>query len=122
MRTELISIPTDTLPLDGAFYLPDGEPSGAVMLFHGNTMSFYIGAPRFLPPVLTRLGFACLWGAGVPGPHDGSLFWFPALPPAGGDPPRVCLSRVQPTRARHSQHPGQPGCRGGRLPADERRD
>src|SRR5438270_446081 len=60
MRTELISIPTDTLPLDGAFYLPDGEPSGAVMLFHGNTMSFYIGAPRFLPPVLTRLGFACL--------------------------------------------------------------
>src|SRR5437764_180659 len=56
MRTELISIPTDTLPLDGAFHLPDGEPSGAVMLFHGNTMNFYIGAPRFLPPVLTRLG------------------------------------------------------------------
>ena len=60
MRTELISIATDTLPLDGAFYLPDGEPSGAVMLFHGNTMNFYVGAPRFLPPVLTRLGFACL--------------------------------------------------------------
>src|SRR5437764_11443152 len=60
MRTELISIPTDTLPLDGAFHLPDGEPSGAVMLFHGNTMNFYIGAPRFLPPVLSRLGFACL--------------------------------------------------------------
>ena len=60
MRTELISIATDTLPLDGAFYLPDAEPSGAVMLFHGNTMNFYVGAPRFLPPVLTRLGFACL--------------------------------------------------------------
>ena len=30
------------------------------MLFHGNTMNFYVGAPRFLPPVLTRLGFACL--------------------------------------------------------------
>jgi pimeloyl-ACP methyl ester carboxylesterase len=61
MRTELISIATDTLPLDGAFHLPDGEPvAGAVLLFHGNTMNFYVGAPRFLPPVLTRLGFACL--------------------------------------------------------------
>jgi pimeloyl-ACP methyl ester carboxylesterase len=60
MRTDLISIATDTLPLDGAFYLPDAEPLGAVMLFHGNTMNFYVGAPRFLPPVLTRLGFACL--------------------------------------------------------------
>jgi hypothetical protein len=30
------------------------------MLFHGNTMNFYVGAPRFLPPVLTRLGLACL--------------------------------------------------------------
>jgi pimeloyl-ACP methyl ester carboxylesterase len=61
MRTELISIATDTLPLDGAFHLPDSEPvAGAVMLFHGNTMNFYVGAPRFLPPVLTRLGLACL--------------------------------------------------------------
>ena len=60
MRTELISIATDTLPLDGAFYLPEAELSGAVMLFHGNTMNFYVGAPRFLPPVLTCLGFACL--------------------------------------------------------------
>ena len=61
MRTELISIPTDTIPLDGAFYEPDGEATaGAVLLFHGNTMNFYVGAPRFLPPVLTRLGFACL--------------------------------------------------------------
>jgi pimeloyl-ACP methyl ester carboxylesterase len=30
------------------------------MLFHGNTMNFYVGAPRFLPPVLTSLGLACL--------------------------------------------------------------
>ena len=60
MRTELISIATNTLPFDGAFYLPETEPCGAVMLFHGNTMNFYVGAPRFLPPVLTRLGFACL--------------------------------------------------------------
>src|ERR1700747_2655498 len=60
MRTELISIATDTLPLDGAFYLPEAEPSGAAILFHGNTMNFYVGAPRFLPPVLTKLGLACL--------------------------------------------------------------
>ncbi|HJU18249.1 MAG TPA: alpha/beta fold hydrolase [Stellaceae bacterium] len=61
MRTELVSIPTDTLPLDGAFYEPDGgATAGAVLLFHGNTMNFYVGAPRFLPPALTALGFACL--------------------------------------------------------------
>ena len=61
MRTELVSIPTDTHPLDGAFYEPDGGASaGAVLFFHGNTMNFYVGAPRFLPPVLTKLGFACL--------------------------------------------------------------
>ena len=61
MRSELISIETDTLPLDGAFHLPDGEArAGGVLLFHGNTMNFYVGAPRFLPPVLTKLGFACL--------------------------------------------------------------
>ena len=50
MRTELVSIPTDTLPLDGAFYEPDGgAAAGGVLLFHGNTMNFYVGAPRFLP-------------------------------------------------------------------------
>jgi len=61
MRTELVSIPTDTQALDGAYYEPDGGASaGAVMYFHGNTMNFYVGAARFLPPVLTRLGFAFL--------------------------------------------------------------
>jgi pimeloyl-ACP methyl ester carboxylesterase len=61
MRTELISIPTDTTPLDGAFHEPEGGANaGAVLLLHGNTMNFYIGALRFLPPVLTRLGYACL--------------------------------------------------------------
>jgi pimeloyl-ACP methyl ester carboxylesterase len=61
MRTELVSIATDTLPLDGAFHWPEDRPAtGAVLLFHGNTMNFYVGAPRFLPPVLTRLGLACL--------------------------------------------------------------
>ena len=61
MRTQLISIPTDTAPLDGAFYEPDNGPvAGAALLFHGNTMNFYVGASRFLPPVLTRLGLVCL--------------------------------------------------------------
>jgi pimeloyl-ACP methyl ester carboxylesterase len=60
MRTELISIPTETTPLDGALHLPDGPTTGAALLFHGNTMNFYIGAPRFLPPALTAMGYACL--------------------------------------------------------------
>jgi pimeloyl-ACP methyl ester carboxylesterase len=61
MRTQLVTIPTDTMPLEGAFHEPDsGRAAGAVLLFHGNTMNFYVGAPRFLPPVLTRLGLACL--------------------------------------------------------------
>jgi len=60
MRTELISIPTQTTPLDGALHRPDGPVRGAVLLFHGNTMNFYVGAPRFLPPALTAMGYACL--------------------------------------------------------------
>lgn len=61
LRTTLVSIPTDTLPLEGAFHEPAGGASaGAVLLFHGNAMNFYVGAPRFLPPYLTRLGFTCL--------------------------------------------------------------
>jgi pimeloyl-ACP methyl ester carboxylesterase len=61
MRTELITLPTGSTPLDGAFYLPDDRPPiGSVLLFHGNRMSFLWGAPRFLPPVLTALGYACL--------------------------------------------------------------
>jgi pimeloyl-ACP methyl ester carboxylesterase len=60
MRTELIAIPTDTVPLDGALHRPDGAEKGAVLLFHGNTMNFYVGAPRFLPPALTAMGYACL--------------------------------------------------------------
>jgi pimeloyl-ACP methyl ester carboxylesterase len=61
MHLELVSIPTPTTPLDGLYYEPDGGASaGGVLLFHGNTMNFYVGAMRFLPPALTRLGFACL--------------------------------------------------------------
>jgi len=61
MRTQLVSIPTDSIPLEGALHEPDsGKPAGAVLLFHGSTLNFYVCAPRFLPPVLTRLGLACL--------------------------------------------------------------
>jgi pimeloyl-ACP methyl ester carboxylesterase len=61
MRAELISIPTGTIPLDGLYYEPDGgATAGAVLLCHGNTMNFYTGALRFLPPALTQFGFACL--------------------------------------------------------------
>jgi pimeloyl-ACP methyl ester carboxylesterase len=61
MRTTLVSIPTDTTPLDGTWHEPEGRPvTGAVLLFHGNTMNFYTGAPRFLPPLLTAMGLACL--------------------------------------------------------------
>jgi pimeloyl-ACP methyl ester carboxylesterase len=61
LRTELVSIPTGTAALDAAWYEPEGgAAAGAVLLFHGNTMNFYSGPPRFLPPALTELGYACL--------------------------------------------------------------
>jgi pimeloyl-ACP methyl ester carboxylesterase len=60
VRAELVSVPTETVPLDGLFYEPEGKAAGAALLFHGNTMNFYTGPPRFLPPALTRLGLACL--------------------------------------------------------------
>ena len=61
MRTELISIPTPTAPLAGLYYEPDdGVTAGAAVYFHGTTMNFYVCAAQFLPPVLTRLGFAFL--------------------------------------------------------------
>jgi pimeloyl-ACP methyl ester carboxylesterase len=62
MRTELVSIPTGSgQPLDGAYYEPNGDvTAGAVLYFHGNTMNFYVGGARFLPPALTKLGYAFL--------------------------------------------------------------
>jgi pimeloyl-ACP methyl ester carboxylesterase len=56
-----IAIPTDDVPLDGLYYPGAGTPErGGILLMHGNTMNFYVGAPRFLPPALVPLGFACL--------------------------------------------------------------
>jgi pimeloyl-ACP methyl ester carboxylesterase len=60
VRAELVSIATETVPLDGLYYEPEGRAAGAALLFHGNTMNFYVGALRFLPPVLVKLGLACL--------------------------------------------------------------
>src|SRR4051794_33331667 len=61
MRTELVTIQTDTVPLHGAFYQPAGPPpAGGVLLFPGNTINFYTGAPRFLPPAFPPLAFPCL--------------------------------------------------------------
>src|SRR5439155_15539662 len=60
MRAELVSIPTETIPLDGLYYAPEGRAAGAALLCHGNTMDFYVGALRFLPPMLVKLGLACL--------------------------------------------------------------
>lgn len=60
-----MTIATPSTPLDGAWYEPDGETGNrparqAALLLHGNTMNFYTGAPRFLPPHLARLGLASL--------------------------------------------------------------
>ena len=61
MRTSLVTIPTPTQPLEGAFHAAAGSTGrGSVQLFHGNTMNFYVGPPRFLPPVLTDDGWNCL--------------------------------------------------------------
>jgi pimeloyl-ACP methyl ester carboxylesterase len=60
MRTELISIPTPTNPLDGAYYTPDGPSKGAAMYCHGNQMNFYVCAARFLAPYMTALGYEYL--------------------------------------------------------------
>jgi pimeloyl-ACP methyl ester carboxylesterase len=60
MHTQLVTIPTDGIPLDGALHEPDAKASGAVLYFHGNTMNFYTGAARFLAPALTKLGLAFL--------------------------------------------------------------
>ena len=61
LNTSLVSIPTDTLSLEGAWYEPAAaNVNDAALLFHGNTMNFYSGAPRFLPPRLAELGVASL--------------------------------------------------------------
>ncbi|HEX2155072.1 MAG TPA: alpha/beta hydrolase [Acidimicrobiia bacterium] len=60
MRLQLVSIPTDGVPLDGLLYEPDQPRRGGVLIFHGNTTNFYTGPSRFLPPYLAKAGFTCL--------------------------------------------------------------
>jgi pimeloyl-ACP methyl ester carboxylesterase len=60
MPLSLISIPTDTLALDGLWYEPDAPARGAAMFLHGNCMNFYTGPARVVPPAVLRLGHACL--------------------------------------------------------------
>jgi pimeloyl-ACP methyl ester carboxylesterase len=61
MSLELVSIETDSDPLDGLYYEPEGGArNGAILIMHGNCSNFYTGVPRALPPLLTRLGYACL--------------------------------------------------------------
>ena len=81
MRTELVSIPTPTRPLDGAYYRPDGPIKGAAMYCHGNQMNFYVGAARFLAPHIVSLGYAFL--AFNRRGHD-SVSTFNSREPVGG--------------------------------------
>lgn len=61
MRTQLVTITTDSVPLDGALYTPEnGDSPRAAIFFHGNTMNFYTGAARFLAPALVAMGYTFL--------------------------------------------------------------
>ena len=61
MNIELVSIATDTYPLDGLFYTPRDRPAkAAIMFFHGNCHNFYTGPSRFMTERLVSDGFACL--------------------------------------------------------------
>ena len=61
MNLELVSIETDTVPLDGIFYTPRTGPTrSAAMFFHGNCHNFYMGPSRFMPGTLVAAGIACL--------------------------------------------------------------
>lgn len=58
-QASFVDVPGPERPLDALWYdVPDAR--GGVVLSHGNTMNFAVGAPRFLPPVLVPLGLACL--------------------------------------------------------------
>ena len=77
MHLELVSIPTSSTPLDGLFYSPapaaehhalqtdherhhTNQTNQAALLFHGNTMNFYTGSLKFLPPALISRNISCL--------------------------------------------------------------
>ncbi|MBO0802432.1 MAG: alpha/beta hydrolase [Nocardiopsaceae bacterium] len=82
LTAELVSLPTEDIPLDGLWYSPPPREAvretpnetvreapneapneavrEAVMLMHGNGGNFYSGPVRFLPRHLVPRGYACL--------------------------------------------------------------
>ena len=63
MRLELVTVATDTEPIDGLLYSPEkgvekAELRGAVLLMHGNCSNFYSGPSKFLPKLLAEAGYA----------------------------------------------------------------
>jgi pimeloyl-ACP methyl ester carboxylesterase len=59
LLAELVSVPTEDIPLDGLWYPTPSPPRAAVMLMHGNGGNFYSGPVRFLPRHLVPRGLAC---------------------------------------------------------------
>ncbi|MPZ86871.1 MAG: alpha/beta fold hydrolase [Nitriliruptorales bacterium] len=58
---ELVEVTGVDPPLDGLWYPSSArQERGPVVLCHGNTMNFYTGPPRFLPPALVAAGFGSL--------------------------------------------------------------
>ena len=64
MLVELVTATTtDGLDLDGALYLPPGNPRSPapeILLVHGLDWNFYRGYSRWLPPLLAGGGYPCL--------------------------------------------------------------
>jgi len=61
---ELVTVKTaDDIELDGALYLPDGDPAKwgkPIFAVHGLTWNFYRGPMRWLPASFTAAGYPCL--------------------------------------------------------------
>ena len=64
MTLELVTVKTaDDIELDGALYLPDGDPAEwrePIFAVHGLTWNFYRGPMRWLPKFFIAAGYPCL--------------------------------------------------------------
>src|SRR5690606_39100699 len=58
-NTELVSITTDTHPMDGVLYTVS-QSRGAVLWLHGHGMNFYTGLPRAGPAQFAEQGYSSL--------------------------------------------------------------
>lgn len=56
---ELVSVPTDTVALDGLWLQAPRASGATAMLMHGNGANFYSGPVRFLLPSLLGAGITC---------------------------------------------------------------